>query len=87
MTKRKRAEMDRAVDKSQSKEGTISVALGSPQNPVGTTQQGQGALSSRQGLAAMVLEILEEEMAKHMDRMPSCGPERGNNPQVQAQKE
>jgi len=62
MTQRKRAERDRAVYKPQSKEGTISVALRSPQNAIGTTEQeqGQGAPSSGQRLTAMLLKILKD---------------------------
>jgi hypothetical protein len=65
MTKRRRAEMLRA-NKLQSKEGTISVALGRLRNTIGTTEQGQGVSRTRQSLAAMLLEILKGEAAKHM---------------------
>jgi len=82
MTKRKQAEMLQAADKPQNKKGTISVALGRPQNAIRTTEQGQGAPGTLQSLIAMLLRVLEEEAAEHMDRKPLRCSERGNNLQV-----
>jgi hypothetical protein len=54
------------ANESQSKEGTRSVALGKLRNTIGTTEQEQGVLRTRQSLAAMLIKILEEEAAKPM---------------------
>jgi hypothetical protein len=59
--KRRRAEMLRA-----NQEETISVALGRPQNTIGTTEQEQDVPGTRQRLVAMLLKILEGEAAEHM---------------------
>ena len=58
MTKKRRAEKLRA-----NQEETTPVALGRPQNTIGTTEQEQGVPGTRQRLVAMLLEILEGEAA------------------------
>jgi hypothetical protein len=68
MTERKRAEMVRAADESQSKEWTIKVTSRRRPNAIGTTEPGQGASRTRRSGLVKLLNILEEVEAEHMDR-------------------